>query len=92
MSPHLSDTRALHFVHAADELRQKDKALVEKYNELTQALFLDMFGDPVTNSKGWEKIKLGLITQMKAGKFVPASEIYSHHENGLFPKYTQNVR
>jgi type I restriction enzyme S subunit len=43
---------------AADELRQKDKALVAKYDELTQALFLDMFGDPITNPKGWEKRKL----------------------------------
>ena len=30
---------------AADELRQKDKALIAKYDELTQSLFLDMFGD-----------------------------------------------
>jgi type I restriction enzyme S subunit len=40
---------------AADTLRQKDKALVAKYDELTQSLFLDMFGDPVSNPKGWEK-------------------------------------
>jgi len=39
---------------AADKLRQNDKILVAKYDELTQALFLDMFGDPVSNSKGWE--------------------------------------
>jgi len=39
---------------AADELRQKDKALVTKYDELTQALFLDMFGDTWKNPKGWE--------------------------------------
>ena len=43
---------------AADTLRQKDKALVAKYDELTQALFLDMFGDPVSNPKGWEKVSL----------------------------------
>jgi type I restriction enzyme S subunit len=43
---------------AADELRQKDKALVTKYDELTQALFLDMFGDPVTNPKGWNEKSL----------------------------------
>ena len=42
---------------AADTLRQKDKALVAKYDELTQALFLDMFGDPVSNPKGWEKVR-----------------------------------
>ena len=46
---------------AADELRQKDKALIDKYNELTQALFLDMFGDPVTNPKGWETYKMSEV-------------------------------
>ena len=48
---------------AADTLRQKDKALVAKYDELTQALFLDMFGDPVSNPKGWEKVELGVVSK-----------------------------
>lgn len=39
---------------AADDYRQKTKALIDKYDQLTQSLFLDMFGDPVTNPKGWE--------------------------------------
>jgi len=43
---------------AADALRQNDKALIAKYNELTQALFLDMFGDPVSNPKGWAEKSL----------------------------------
>ena len=43
---------------AADELRQKDKALIAKYDELTQSLFLDMFGDPVTNPMKWDELKL----------------------------------
>ncbi len=42
----------------ADELRQKDKALISKYDELTQSLFLDMFGDPVTNPMGWDELRL----------------------------------
>ena len=41
---------------AADALRQKDKLLLAKYDELTQALFLNMFGDPVSNHKRWEKV------------------------------------
>ena len=45
-------------LNAADALRQKDKALLAKYDELTQALFLDMFGDPVSNPMGWEKVEL----------------------------------
>jgi type I restriction enzyme S subunit len=43
---------------AADALRQNDKALITKYDELTQALFLDMFGDPVSNPKGFSLTKL----------------------------------
>ncbi len=39
---------------AADALRQNHKKVLAKYDELTQALFLDMFGDPVKNEKGWE--------------------------------------
>jgi type I restriction enzyme S subunit len=38
---------------AADTYRQKTKALITKYDELTQSLFLDMFGDPVRNPMKW---------------------------------------
>ena len=46
---------------AADAYRQKTKALITKYDELTQSLFLDMFGDPVTNPMGWKKVKLNTL-------------------------------
>lgn len=39
----------------ADEVRRYNQQLIEKYDELTQSLFLDMFGDPVKNEKGWKK-------------------------------------
>ncbi|WP_052826042.1 restriction endonuclease subunit S [Neotamlana nanhaiensis] len=39
----------------ADNIRQLNQQLINKYNALTQSLFLEMFGDPVTNPKGWEK-------------------------------------
>ncbi|WP_088354269.1 restriction endonuclease subunit S [Polaribacter haliotis] len=38
----------------ADKLRQLNKELIAKYDVLTESLFLEMFGDPVTNHKGWE--------------------------------------
>jgi type I restriction enzyme S subunit len=37
----------------ADELRKYNKQLIEKYDSLTQSLFLDMFGDIKSNSKKW---------------------------------------
>lgn len=45
----------------ADALRQKDQELVAQYDHLAQALFIDLFGDPVTNEKGWERKKLGEV-------------------------------
>ncbi len=52
---------------AADAYRQKTKALIEKYDELTQSLFLDMFGDPVVNEKGWEKKPMGELMKIVRG-------------------------
>ncbi|MFV0142506.1 restriction endonuclease subunit S [Empedobacter falsenii] len=43
----------------ADALRKKDQELLKQYDELAQSIFIDMFGDPVQNEKGWEKIQLG---------------------------------
>jgi type I restriction enzyme S subunit len=40
---------------AADTYRQKTKALITKYDELTQSLFLDMFGDPRLNEQNFEQ-------------------------------------
>lgn len=37
----------------ADELRQQRQKSIKKLDELLQATFIDMFGDPVTNPKGW---------------------------------------
>ncbi|MGH6897942.1 MAG: restriction endonuclease subunit S [Geminicoccaceae bacterium] len=37
----------------ADALRAKRRAALSQLEALTQSIFLDMFGDPVTNPKGW---------------------------------------
>ena len=41
----------------------KHKALQEEYDRLEQSIFYDMFGDPVTNEKGWEVKKLGKVAE-----------------------------
>ena len=40
----------------ADALREKRKQALSKLDELLQSVFLDMFGDPVTNPKGWNTV------------------------------------
>ena len=51
----------------ADKLHQLDKQLIEKYDALTQSLFLDMFGDPVTNTKGFNFPKLKDVCVVSQG-------------------------
>nr|WP_322626056.1 restriction endonuclease subunit S [uncultured Flavobacterium sp.] len=67
----------------ADELRQYNKQLIEKYDALTQSLFLDMFGDPVRNEKGWEKMKLGNLSDMSSGS--TPSRTKEENFNGSIP-------
>jgi len=37
----------------ADELRRKRQRALDRLSQLGQAIFIEMFGDPVTNSMGW---------------------------------------
>ena len=56
--PPLSEQcRIASILDQADELRQKRQQAIEKLDQLLQATFIDMFGDPVSNPKGWEKVK-----------------------------------
>ena len=52
----------------ADAYRQKTKALIEKYDELTQSLFLDMFGDPVRNPMRWKVVNFSDVGKLDRGK------------------------
>ena len=45
----------------AQMLKQKTELLLDDFDELSQSIFLDMFGDPVSNPKAWEIKKLGDI-------------------------------
>jgi type I restriction enzyme S subunit len=68
---------------AADAYRQKTKALISKYDELSQSLFLDMFGDPVRNPKGWEKKTLDSVTSKIGSGSTPRGGKEAYHESGI---------
>ena len=59
--------RIAEILDAADALKRKDQALLKKYDELAQAIFIDMFGDPVKNEKGWEVKTIGSLTSVGSG-------------------------
>lgn len=52
----------------ADDLRTKRRESLTQLDTLLQSTFLDMFGDPVTNPKGWDKQLLGdWLTSIDSG-------------------------
>jgi len=51
--------RIASILDAADELRTKRRQALTEYDTLTQAIFIDMFGDPSSNRDGGPVVQLG---------------------------------
>ena len=52
----------------ADELRAKRRAALDKLDVLAQSIFLEMFGEPVTNLKGWKRLPFSeVLTKIESG-------------------------
>src|SRR6185436_8323129 len=51
----------------ADEIRRKRQQVLDLTDEFLRSVFLDMFGDPVTNPKGWKKSTLAEISDIASG-------------------------
>jgi type I restriction enzyme S subunit len=48
----------------AEKLIAKRKESIKSLDEFLKSTFLEMFGDPVRNEKGWEKVFLGDVTNL----------------------------
>ena len=58
---------------------EKKKEQLKEYDKLAQSIFYDMFGDPITNEKGWEVKKLGeCVHEMFLGPFGSALKVDSY--------------
>lgn len=53
----------------ADQLRKDCQQMEQELNSLAQSVFIDMFGDPVTNPKGWACPKLSsIVREIQSGQ------------------------
>ncbi|SCK11687.1 restriction endonuclease subunit S [Vogesella sp. LIG4] len=71
----------------ADALRTKRREALAQLDRLAQSIFVEMFGDPVTNPHKLEKKSLGNLLKVKSGDFLPASEMAS---DGSYPVFGGN--
>ncbi len=58
LPPLAEQKRIAAILDEADALRRKRREAIAKLDIFLQSVFLDMFGDPVTNPKGWERVPL----------------------------------
>lgn len=49
----------------ADQLRKQAQQMESELNQLAQSLFLEMFGDPIENTKKWQTASIGDISPQK---------------------------
>lgn len=75
----------------ADVLRKKDQELLAQYDELSQAVFIDMFGDPVKNEKGWEIKKLKNLSSKILSGNTPKGGSSTYTKKGIMFFRSQNV-
>lgn len=55
-------------LNKADDIRRQRLEGITLTEELWRSVFLEMFGDPVSNPKGWQRVKISDFTQVKTGK------------------------
>ncbi|MGU5551462.1 restriction endonuclease subunit S [Aeromonas hydrophila] len=75
LPPLAEQKRIAAILDKADAIRQKRQQAIALADDFLRSAFLDMFGDPVTNPKGWEVIKLGSCCRFQGG-FAFKSEDY----------------
>lgn len=73
LPPLLLQRRIAEVLDKAEALRAKRRAALAQLDSLTKSLFLDLFGDPATNPKGWPTKPLGEIGKVITGNTPPRS-------------------
>ncbi|MDW3180016.1 MAG: restriction endonuclease subunit S [Acidimicrobiia bacterium] len=87
MLPPIEEQRRIAtLLDAADELRTKRHQALAKLDNLTQAIFIDMFGDPARNTKGLRVQTLGELGEWRSGGTPPRNN--SDHFVGPIPWYS----
>lgn len=78
--------KIVNVLNKAQELIEKRKEQIELLDELVKSRFIEMFGDPVTNPKGWEKGRIAdIVVKTQYGTSAKADE-----QNGEFKVLRMN--
>ncbi len=86
--PHMEEQRRIaDILDKADAIRRKRKQAIALTDQLLRSTFLEMFGDPVTNPKGFSSAILADVAVFRSGDFLPARAM---DKDGIYPVYGGN--
>lgn len=67
LPPFAEQKRIAAILDKADGIRRKREQAIELADQLLQSVFLDMFGDPITNPKNWKVRTMGDVGVVQGG-------------------------
>jgi len=75
----------------AGDIRRKRQEAIKLADDFLRATFLDMFGDPVTNPKGWDKKKIEELSIRVTKGESPKWQGFKYQDNGTCFITSENV-
>jgi len=76
----------------ADALRRKRKSTLDLLDALTQSIFLEMFGDPVSNPRDWPLVRMRSIATKIGSGATPTGGDAAYQSIGISLVRSMNVR
>ena len=83
LPPLAEQKRIAAILDKADAIRRKRQAAIKLADDFLRATFLDMFGDPVSNPKGWEVKHLGGLCERLHQGVNTAADKVEYMEKGF---------
>jgi type I restriction enzyme, S subunit len=83
LPPLAQQRRIAAILDKADAVRRKRREAIGLTEELLRAAFLEMFGDPVTNPKGWPRTTLGAAS--RSMQYGTSQKCEAEAVSGAFP-------
>jgi type I restriction enzyme, S subunit len=84
--------RIAEILDRAEALRAKRLAALAQLDTLSQSIFLDLFGDPVSNEKGWSVHNLRELTDRITKGESPKWQGFDYQSDGALFVTSENVR
>ncbi|UCF95147.1 MAG: restriction endonuclease subunit S [Desulfobacterales bacterium] len=85
LPPLAEQKRIAAILDKADAIRRKRRQTIQLADEFLRSVFLDMFGDPIRNTKNFPVKPLGELASIKRGRFSPRPRNDPRYYGGNYP-------